>query len=321
MQPRFQPQHSGLYFGPRQISEASARRGSPQDDAARQHLMDNQAPAWRIQRAGYLYRFEDAVEATSEDAEFVVNDPLLTSGETILDALVASITAIQNFEMLRDHPVLDGKGKIWLQRLPARLQQLDEARQQDLLSLEQHWYILLDIASGVALEDEARFRQGVARFQQVIDQEIHPEGYIKAVVTPRYGDPLYTDGQSLRAQLLSVAALVLAAEAAVQAGTDLWQYENRGVSVTTAAVYMQYYYFFPDKWRWEQDNTLTTEFTQTLYREHAAFMEIVAYRAHPRSIEFLLEEQRPMLSPSAGGLTTLSHGSVQIVKKRRGLFG
>jgi hypothetical protein len=113
-------------------------------------------------------------------------------------------------------------------------------------------------------------------------------------------------------QVLVVEALTLMAEAAEHVGVDLWGYSFRGVSVMTAFSYIMYYYFFPDKWRWD------VNITNEPFREYGGFLELVNYHAYPKDLKPLLDDLRPIYDPPGGGLTTLSHG---IVRKRGGLLG
>ena len=85
------------------------------------------------------------------------------------------------------------------------------------------------------------------------------------------------------------------------------------MSLNTAVTYLVYYYFYPEKWRW--DEQISREDTERLFRQYGAWLEIATSRANPRGVELLLEEQRPCFGPLVGGLTTLSHS--ETVKRRR----
>ena len=74
---------------------------------------------------------------------------------------------------------------------------------------------------------------------------IHPEGFLKGIADLDDSPGRY------EAQVSGSCALVLLAQMAGQVGLDLWSYDNRAVSIFTAVAYTHYYYFFPEKWRWE----------------------------------------------------------------------
>jgi hypothetical protein len=116
-------------------------------------------------------------------------------------------------------------------------------------------------------------------------------------------------------QLLTAQALVLMAEAAQHVGVDLWGYESRGVSAVTAASYLIFYYYYPQKWRWDKD--LVEDDVQPLLRRHAGFLEMVYRRRPLRDFQVLLKALRPVYDVWGGGLTTLTHGA----PLRRGWLG
>lgn len=136
-----------------------------------------------------------------------------------------------------------------------------------------------------------------------------PEGHLPAAVEGG-------DEASLQRQFFVVGALVCMAEAATHAGIDLWGYNYRGISVTTAAAYITYYYYYPTQWRWA---TIAEEPAKALFKDAGSFLEIVYRHARPHDLKLLLEEQRPLFNAALGGLTTLTHAVP--VKERRGLFG
>jgi hypothetical protein len=178
--------------------------------------------------------------------------------------------------------------------------------------LEKLWLITLSIVSGIVLEDETRIEAGAEQFRKAVDEQIHPEGYIKPlVVEAKEAPPVF------REMLLGLGALSLAAEAGEHLGLKLWNYERRDVGLNTAASYLVYYYFYPEKWRW--GTGLTEADTQAHFHEYGAFMEMLTSHVNPRGVELLLEECRPFFSPLLGGLTTLSHSKTE--KRKRGFFG
>ena len=329
-------QHFGLYFNEDQLNAAREKREQETDlDEAWRWLLarpgdtireaealpdaDEQAEPPEPLLKPQLDEFARVVEAAlryritgSDNAAQFANRALeasygLSRDASLLIRIQQSMAGAQVFEMLRDHP---GCPATWRDQFAAQVADLLNT-QQTPTALEQAWQMALGIVAGIVLDDEALVESGAAAYRQIIDS-IHPEGYLRAAVQPQ------EEGASpFMQQLLSVAALSLAAEAAAQQGIDLWAYENRGVGAMTAASYIIYYYFFPDKWRWNEE--FTTEDTARIFREHGAFVGILSYRGQPRGLEYLLPEQRPLFGACYGGLTSLTHfGKAPQKKKRRG---
>jgi len=151
------------------------------------------------------------------------------------------------------------------------------------------------MVAGVLLDDAA-WRQGAARhFRAIINEHLHPEGYLPQLVQEdkRPG--------SFQRQWEAARALVLTAQADESAG--LWDYNNRGVSVLTAVAYAQYYTLFPDKWRWEKD--FSAEAAESTLRQRGAFLEFVFRRARLRNMEFVMDKGRPFFDAYGGGASTL----------------
>jgi len=307
----FKPTHYGLVFSAEQIEAARLHR----DDEAMQ-------PIWNFFLAAtggdalsqahldaLRYRVNEDADSFSHASE-VLQRVSKTPPEASIGGIRRVIAAAHIFEMLRHHLLTDNWRDAWLDTFSANVEQLQNAETDDaLMGL---WKMTLSVAAGVVLEDDALFEHGVEHFKQTIQQQIHPEGYVRSTV----GQP---DGETVSRQVLSVCALAMTAEIAAQAGTDLWAYEDRGVSIGTAAQYLIYYYFYPEKWNWEQ--RFDRDYMEALYKQSGAFMEMVNYRLQPRGIADLLDEQAPMLDAYGGGLTSLTHRKPAPKKKRRGLFG
>ena len=175
----------------------------------------------------------------------------------------------------------------------------------------------------------------VAGFRALIDL-VQPHGYVRPLVEVR-------DGQSLPRTLQFVQALVLAAEVGEYQGYHLWEYERRGVSVLTAALYPLYYYYYPEKWQWDAQPVLqqmtgkrpsrreraaqvlsdyTVDTVKDVFIENRSFLELVNRRTRGsvRAVTLILDEARPILDFVGGGPVTLTHG-LPHAPKRRGLFG
>ncbi len=218
-------------------------------------------------------------------------------GNTLLEALMNTAATMQIFALVQ--PVLGADAALWREQQATWLRQLFAQREQANY-VESCWLTLLHISGGLLLEQEGWLEDGAAQVRKVIDEDIHPEGFLRPAVEREQ-----PDGESLLRMLLAMGALVLSAEAATAAEIDLWGYANRDVGLNTAVTYLVYYYFYPEKWRW--DEGLELDATQALFKEYGAFIEIAATHDYPRGVEILLEAERPFFSVFTGGLTTLSH--------------
>ncbi|QPC84334.1 alginate lyase family protein [Phototrophicus methaneseepsis] len=261
---------------------------------------------------GLLYRVEGDDEAGIRAVRALEAGLGYEPSETLLEAIWHIVTASQVFEMVRDHEALAAFADAWLARYQQHVPSLLQA---EAPPLEQLWQVTLAIVAGVVLEDESLFSQGVSQYKQVIDTQVHAEGYLKFIKTIK-------DGQAFMQQLLAVAALALAAEAATLVGEPLWQYEARGVGMGTATAYIVYYFFFPEKWPWEEEtpeNMPTSEQVRDAFRQYGAFVAIAQYRVAPRFAEQLLDEMAPLFS-NLGGLTSLTHQGQDVSQLKRKKF-
>lgn len=309
----FQPQHTGLYFGAEHIQQARRQKERPPVKEAWSLFdsLQSQDIFSGLILSGLRYRFAGDLDAGRVAAIGLQEwdwQPGGTEQAASWDDLVATVILMHAFEMARDHPAFNDMARHdWLARLAEVVAALNENVLEGAGYVERLWLGLLNTVAGVVLEDEAAFQRGVETYRRAVREDITPDGYITQAVQGG-GDTAF-----LR-QLLVVKALVLMAEAGTLAGEDLWQYTVRGVSVTTAAVYLNYYYYFPDKWRWDGGKVPDVS---GLLRQHGGYLEILNSRIHPKDIETILYDLRPFFDVSGGGLTTLTHGAVQ----RRGWFG
>ncbi len=176
--------------------------------------------------------------------------------------------------------------------------------------LAEIWQGALRLGAGIVFEHEPSTRLGAAAYRMAVDDVIHPEGFLKGIV-----DVDVESGESTYAKQVSgTCALTLMAEMGSQAGLNLWSYENRGVSPVTAATYLLYYYYYPERWRWSEK--LTVADTAAVIASEGAFIEVVNRRQPLRGIEYLLAEMRPLFSAAGGGLTSLTHGLAPPKKRR-----
>jgi hypothetical protein len=302
----FTPQHYGLYFSAGQVEAARKQRDqTPLREAWAMLLERQQRGAAESQWAAFRYLFNEDVQAGADGIKSLIQcfsegfDPEATYMQAIEDTL----TLCHAFEMLRQHPSFEVALQMQaIDTVATRLAYLDDL-EYERSYVESLWQMLLHVVAGIVLEREDIFTVGVTEYERVIHDDIHPQGYIGKAVESG-------DGGGLLRQVLAVEALTLAAEAAAQVGVDLWGYNYRQVSVMTAASYLLYYYFFPDKWRW--DTHVTTE----PYERHPGFFEIVNHHMALHDLQPILDALRPVYEPEGGGLTTLSHGAV----RKRGLF-
>ena len=305
----FQPRHFGLYFTDKDHQQIyKNKQHEPIQSAWNALLQKNQMTVlpqahWNALR----YRLTED-EAAGVRAVEALTDFRYPDSDELFDAIRGLLAVAHIFEMVRDHPAFDTERDNWLKAFSASVDTINQQSNQadDLTRL---WLGTLQIVAGIVLESKELFQQGEESYRRGVNQ-IHPEGYVREVAD-------IEGGHGYLRQALAVSALSLMAEAALHAGVDLWAYHNRQVSVTTAATYLLYYTYYPEKWRWS--GTLTADDTKQVMAEHGAFIEIVHRRFPLRSIENLLEDHRPMFDVYGGGLTTLTHAAV--IKKRRGWFG
>ncbi len=305
----FKPQHCGLYFTSEQVQTARKQRDREPFASAWQLLHDSEQDGdlpgaqWLGLRA--LFAEDDAAGWRALPLLLAALSAPIEQGYH--EELAIALALGQGIELLR--PVLMQDGQLDAARAAYSQRVTDLLTPpEDAVYVETLWLAALQVGAGVVLEREDLFTTGTSTYRAVIDHDIHPEGYIKQAVS-------VPNGRTYEWQVLSVAALVQTAEMATHAGDDLWAYDNRGVSVLTAAAYILFYYHFPEKWRWEAG--LETEHVQALISQHGGFVEMLNLRHRPRTIEAMLDNHRPLYDVFGGGLTTLSHGWVQ----RRGLFG
>lgn len=299
------PFHCGLYFTDEHIQQArQAREREPVKTAWAFLLEQEQTGAlsgaqWNALR----YRFNDDLAAGEQAVHTLLDLHIVGAGGSLFDSLAQA----QTFEMLRDHPAFEqGDQTRWLEAFAGQVMAFNGA-DQAMAYPETLWLGTLNTAAGIMLERADWLEAGAEVFRQTVRNDIRPEGYLPPAIEGQ-------DGGSLYRQLVSVKALVLTAEMAQHVGLDLWNYASRGVSVLTACAYLFFYYYYPEKWRWD---TLSEPETRHLFREHGGFLEMVNRQARPKDVKLLLDDLRPIYDMSGGGLTTLSHG----LPARRGLFG
>ena len=320
----FQPAHYGLYFSPDQVQQAQNHQDQEPLKTAWARLRQHRAMELIaiVQWNGLRYRFDDDREAGQRAVQILERDgPDLPASGSYIEQAAALMTCAQGFEMLRDHPDFHQQNA-WLEQFAGQVQRLDHG---DLSYVEDLWANSLNLVAAIVLEQEAWFNQAVERFQAVIRSDVHPEGYIRQAALD--GPP----GGSINRMLLATQALILCAEAASQAGTDLWAFNHRGVSALTPTPYLLYYYYYPEKWRWEaeikgdvipevNDSGLDLQAVMTLYQNHAGFWEMAQRRSPLPDRQVLLDELRPVYDLYGGGLVTLTHAVAPGKKRRYGLF-
>ncbi|MEQ8678039.1 MAG: alginate lyase family protein [Aggregatilineales bacterium] len=324
----FSPHHFGLYFTSQQVKNAHKHKDREPFKTAWVTLRDTnpldplQALLWN----GLRYRFDGKVDA----GEFTVSqleNHLATHADdvSVWNALAQTLLLAQCMELVRDHPAKsDATEARWRDLLFERVGGLNNDTNA-LTFAESVWKSALNMATGVVLEREPIFQQAVDEFKAVIDNEIHPQGYLPRAIDPSSG------GQSLLNHLRVSQGLVLMAEMGRCVDVDLWGYANRGVSITTTTTYPLYYFFYPEKWKWVEERymggkkveaeVLGEDESQRMFKNNAGFLEMLNhhYGNQPlRAVQMILEELRPVNDLFGGGLTTLTHGYVE---GRRGLFG
>ena len=303
---------AGLYFSE---SDLELARGNLDREPIRAALplLDSQ-PSDPLEAAHLLaLRFLFRREAGAGDA--ALESLGRQSAEDVvgldLAALKRQLAWLSVMAMLRCHPRWPSAMALGLNAVANQARHsLESSGEICLLRLS--WLAALAMAAAILCEDDMMNRLAANAFRRIVDAHIHPEGYFKGIVDIDGAEETYA------AQFSATGALVLMAEMAGQAGDDLWNYNQRAVSVHTAAAYTYYYYFFPERWKWQAG--LTRQTTMALMSREGAYFEMVNRRNPLRGGEQLFAEQRPMFSAHGGGLTTLTHGLAAPKKRRWGIF-
>ena len=258
-----------------------------------------QAHLWALR--GQLYNETEPLYRAAD----VLNRADLAGEGGDLETVKRSLAWLSVVAMLRDHPAWEPS---WRDAIIPMLSRFEPSADR----LRELWLGALTLAAGILLESADEIDRGAAVYRRAVGQLIHPEGYLKGIADVADTPARY------EAQVSGCCALAILAEMAEPVGLDLWSFESRAVGIFTAATYTHFYYFFPEKWRWEEGLTLAR--TRAIMRREGAFMELVNRRNPPQGIEQFLVEQRPLFCAWGGGLTTLTHGLSPPKKKRWGLW-
>ncbi len=321
----FEPRHYGLYFSEAQGQRAREQRdveplGSAWDALRRRHpttvLLQAQQDALLFRLAG------DEAAGARALRSLQAAETEAANGVGHLAQVVALLTQAQCHELLHDHPAFTARAA-WLQGFAERVRVRLNA-DAELLHVERMWLNALRLASAIVLEDEGRFTRACDLFRDCVQHDLHFDGFIRAAAQGKQGG-------SLGRMLLTAQALALCAEAATLAGEPLWHFNDRGVSALTPMPYLLYYYWYPEKWRWdgdsegdevpqEGDSAPRAEEARELYRRHAGLWELAQARSPSRDVQLLLDELRPIFDEWGGGPLTLTHAGVRKTSGRR-LFG
>lgn len=326
--------HFGLYFAQADVDNARSQREKEDDlQTAWQWLLASSGDVIKERKPiekegdpeqvikpelddmGHLmnlalrYRFAEDAEAGQQAVHILMSGYGLQDEATRYETITSMLAVAHVFEMVRDN-MPDTQS--WLSRFATVTDSLLRA-DDDASTVDQFWLLTLKMVSAIVLENQSYFDEAITTYKQIIDTQIHPEGFFKPLSERAENKAIAFDEM-----VLACAALTLTAEAATHAGENLWNYENRDVGLNTSITYLVYYYFYPDKWRWGDDD-LTEDHTQATFAELGAWIEISTRRVNPRGVELLLEDQRPFFSPYVGGLTTLTHFKTER-PRRFGLF-
>ncbi|MGB1286331.1 MAG: alginate lyase family protein [Aggregatilineales bacterium] len=300
----FQPEHIGLYFGQAEIDAAQATRDNKKFAAAWERLKNPPVPEavpaamWHALRYRLLNNAAEGEKGISGLLSLSSID-----SETFYEATRQLIARAHIFEMLRLHPAFTAQQQ-WLNDFAAHADELLKVESDDYIDVA--WRMTLKIVAAIVLDNEDIFTEGIAEFRKSIDADIHPDGYIHRAVKAK-------NTNTFLRQLRASAALCLAAEAAMQVGVNLWDTGSRGVDANTPIAYLNFFYFYPERWQWSEG--LTRDDTERMIRREGAFIEIAAHRGIIRDIDILLDDQRPLIDVYGGGIPTLTHPDIQ---KRKG---
>ncbi len=300
--------HFALYFTPEHVAAARTGAESPPLSEAWEALRERQ-PDGPLDFAFRALFLEEVASAQRALGGLLRQANAGSAGGRYVDRAAAFVSCLQAFEMVRGIAGLEpDELSLWLNYAAKEGETL--LADVPLLPHEAMWRNLARMALAVVLERPELAEASASEFGRVIVEDVRPQGFITKVVTGE-------DGGSLVRQVEATAALVLTAEAGQTAGYSLWEIESRGVSVLTTALLPHYYFYDTRKWKW--DRGVPADDVQAAFQRFGGYLEIVNQRAPNKDVQIVLEDLRPLNTPLAGGMTTLSHGLVE--KKRRGLFG
>lgn len=295
----FQPSHTGLFVPTAFLASSRDARESRTLISAWMLLDESPGDDVFKQLLWLSYRWQ-ALDDTAAGQKAIMlihslDDSRVITGQIHEDR--PRLVALANLiEMLRSHPAatpaLTQLFRHWMEGSDAQAAQSVE---------DSFWHVTLRLAAAVVLDDSTLFEQGLKWYEEAVAR-LHPEGYVPAAVEAK-------DPQSFARQFSIACAFALAAEIGTNNGVDLWAYNNRGVSAKTASAYVLYYLYYPEKWRWAEPGALTAEMMTPIIKEQSAFLEIVHARSPLRTVEILLQQHRPLVSLTGGGMTTLVYGA------------
>jgi hypothetical protein len=307
----FQPSHTGLFLPPSFLESSRAARESRTLISAWMALDETPVDIFdQILWLAYRWRAHEDTAAGQKALMLLhsLDDATIFNGSTLIEGDGAGdgprlVGLAHIVEMLRSHPAAT------LALVSLFHHWFDTAFRETPSTALSFWGVAAKLALGVVLEDQGTFEGGVRFFEDAI-ADLHPEGYVREAVESK-------DAQTYARQFSIACALALAAEIGTNAGVNLWAYNNRGVSAKTASAYVLYYLYYPEKWRWSEAGALTLEMTTPLMKHQAAYMEIVHARSPLRSVDILLQQNRPLSCFMAGGMTTLVYGAPPPATERK----
>lgn len=302
----------GLFFSAEALRHARENRADATIAAAAARLhSDSDDPLERAYLAALRYQFAGDAAGGQSALSALRDSELFAASGSDARAIKRALGWCATAALLREHPAAGAHQGAINSALREAAQRFKAAREKDDV-LRRFWLAAYEMAAGILLDDDGLRQGAAAAYRHAVERQIHPEGYLKGIADEE------APGASYERQLSGTGALIALAEMSGRAGLDLWAYTSRGVSPITAAAYTYFYYFFPEKWRWEPQ--LSRERALASMRAEGAFMEIVNQRHRLHGIEQLFDEQRPFFCPWCGGLTSLTHSLKRGRERRRWRF-
>lgn len=152
------------------------------------------------------------------------------------------------------------------------------------------------IVSAINKADNNLFNRACELYKKAISEEVVEEGYMPKEASRGSRGIHYT--------FFALDALFFIAEAALNQGVNLYEYQPGGKFLKKATEYILPYVYEPEKWPWSSEEQDFSVFPQY----HSGWCEVAYQKWRLKGLEKFLLKNRPIFDPSFGGSQTLFNG-------------